>query len=304
MRWLVTGAGGFTGRRLVPGLLAAGFAVDAIVRPRGGVRGEAATPPGAATVHAVDVNDRAALAQTVAACAPDVVVHLAVARADATPAKRELCAQTNVMATVTLLEAAAAARVRRFVHVGGALEYGAVDGPMDEDTPVAPHGHYGATKAAASLLVRERGRSGDLETVVLRPFLVYGPGQRSTAFIPSVLAAARAGTAVTLTEGAPARDWVHVDDLAAACVAAGSIRTVEPGLVVNVGTGRQWTNDEVVQIARRVTARPIAVAAERTAPRPWDRGSWLADPRRLTTVLGVHPRDLEQGLAELWGAAP
>ena len=294
---LVTGAAGFLARRVVKRLAAHGSRVEAVTRP-GGSR---PVPHPGVHVHPIDVADPA-LAELVARLRPREVLHLAVARADRTPAERRTAMRTNVTATARLLDAAAAAGVGRFVHVGGALEYGAQEGAMAEDAPVRPHGYYGTTKAAASRLVSRRGEEGDLHTVVLRPFLVYGPGQAAERLIPTVLRAARDGSTVPLTDRAPARDWTYVDDVAGACLAALAARDLEPGAVINVGSGEQWTNLQVVEHARRVTGREIRVQEGAVPPRPWDRASWRAETTRLRGTLGVTPRGLDAGLAATWAA--
>jgi len=293
-RILVTGAGGFIGVRLVGALAAAGAEPHAVVRLRGWTG-----PRSGAQVHAADVAGRS-IGALVGALRPAVVIHLAVARDDATPAARLEAVRTNVIGTAQLLEAAARAGVRRFVHVGGSLEYGPTDGPMGEDATVCPQGYYGATKAAASALAIERAEGGDLHTVVLRPFLVYGPGQPGDRLVPTVLRAARDGGELALTGPGPARDWVYVDDVVAACLAAATTAALSPGAVVNVGSGGQWTNEDVVTLAREVTGRPIAVRTGAYAPRPWDRATWRADSTLLRSALGIAPRTLRQGLTATW----
>ncbi len=292
-----TGAAGFLGRRVLAALAADGTRVHAVVRPGG--RGLPERP--GVTTHVLDVADPA-LADLVRELRPQGVLNLAVARADGTAAERAEALRTNVTATGLLLEAAAAAGVERFVQVGGALEYAPAPGAMGEDAPVEPQGYYGATKAAASLLVTQRGALGDLHTVVLRPFLVYGPGQAPQRLIPTVLRAARDGVVVPLTGPGPARDWVHVDDVAAACRNALVAADLASGSVVNVGSGEQWTNLEVVEHARAVTGRPIPVREGAVRERPWDRATWRADTTLLRRALGVAPRGLRAGLADTWAA--
>jgi nucleoside-diphosphate-sugar epimerase len=286
-RCLVTGAGGFVGARLVARLAARGDEVHALVRPGGSrPRGDAVR------VLEGDVADPASR-ERVADLAPDLVFHLAVRRAVATPADRLEATRVNVLGTATMLEAAAAGHAERFVHFGGALEYAPSEAAMGDDAPLAPHGHYGATKAAASLLCAARS---DVETVVLRPFHVYGPGQPEDRLIPTLLRAAREGSSVTLVDG-PAHDWVHVDDVVEAALAAVDAR-LPSGAVVNVGTGRQWSNEEVLDAVERVTGRRVE-AMRGGEPRPWDRVAWRAYPERLRS-LGIEPRGLEEGLAQTW----
>jgi nucleoside-diphosphate-sugar epimerase len=282
--------GGFVGRRLLSALAAEPRRVHALVRPGGTDAGVVGVE-----IHHADIASPAAL-DVIARARPDVVVHLAVERADASREQRLAAARTNVLGTAIVLEAALAAGAERVVHVGGALEYGRSDAAMDEATPIAPEGWYGATKAAAALL------AGAAQTpcVILRPFLVYGPGQSADRLIPTVLRAAREGNEVPLTPRGAARDWVHVDDVVAAIAAAAARSGLAHGTVINVGSGEQHTNEEVVALASEVTRRRIAVREGAHPARRWDRPGWRADTRLLERLLGVRPRGLRAGLEELW----
>lgn len=292
---LVTGSGGFVGRRVTAAMAAAGRAVTGTILPGGRV-------PATHDVRFVELDVvEPALAELIAELRPRTVVHLASRRDDTTAAARVEAVRTNVLGTANLIEAAAAAGVARLVHVTTSLEYAPSDEPLSEASRLAPQGHYAATKLAASLLVREAaGRIPS--TVTLRAFGIYGPGQDSARFIPTLLRAAREGGEVELTGVAPARDWIHVDDVAAAIVAAAGAPIGEPHCIVNVGTGVQHTNHEVVAMAREVTGRPILVREGAFAPRPWDRPSWRANVTRLRELLRVEPRGLATGLAQLWEA--
>lgn len=282
-RVLVTGAGGFIAGRLLPALTAADAEVHALVR-RGG------RPPAGpcSAVHHGELPDDAEA--VVAAARPHAVVHLAVARADSSAAARLASVRVNVLGAAVLLEAAAAAGTMRFVHLGGTLE------------GVTAGGHYAATKAAASLLVGLRRPQCAMVSVTIRPSFVYGPGQPARRFIPTLLRAARHGGTVPLVAPDAARDWVHVDDVVAACLAAVAVPAIEHGAVAAVGAGALYSNREVVQLAREATGRSIETRLAATAPRPWDGASQPVDQRAALRLLGVAPRDLRTGLADTWTA--
>ena len=293
-RALVLGAGGFVGRHLCARLRADGWDVVGTVRPGAGApsHGEVA----------VDLADPDALEAAVRAADPDVAFHLAAGRARATAADRAATAAVNTTSGLHLVEALGD-RCRAVVRLGSSTEYAAVDGPMDERAPLAPRGFFGATKAAGSLLLTAAAQERGLRAAVLRAFQVYGPGDHAGRLVPTVLRAARDGTVLPLTAPGSRRDWVHVDDVVDACVRAATADHLPGGTVLNVGTGRQTANEELVAAAERATGRRIRTDAGAHPGRSWDTGSWVSDPARARALLGWEPVvELEDGLRRCWEA--
>ena len=293
-RALVLGAGGFVGRHLCARLQADGWDVVGTVRPGAGApsHGEVA----------VDLADPDALGAAVRAADPDVAFHLAAGRARATATDRRATASVNTTSGLHLVEALGD-RCRAVVRLGSSTEYAAVDGPMDETAPLSPRGFFGATKAAGSLLLVAAAHERGLRSAVLRAFQVYGPGDHEGRLVPTVLRAARDGSVLPLTAPGSRRDWVHVDDVVEACVRAAAADDLPAGTVLNVGTGRQTANEELVATAERATGRRIRVDVGAHPGRSWDTGSWVSDPSRARALLGWEPVvELEDGLRRCWEA--
>ncbi len=310
----MTGAGGFVGAHLVARLVADGWDVVATVRPRsGGSRSPATPPPGAARLAslgcagdvelvAADLAEREAVAAVVTAADPDVALLLAAARAQATPSERAATAAVNGSSALWIVDALPA-RCRAVVRLGSSTEYPAMNGPMSEDTPLRPRGFFGATKAVGSLLATAAAAQRGLRAAVVRAFQVYGPLDHPGRLVPTALRAARTGEALRLTEPGRCRDWIFVDDVVEACVRAATSENLPPGQVLNVGTGRQVANEELVAEAERVTGRAITVAMGTHAGRDWDTSSWVCDPSRARDLLGWEAKvELSEGLARCWEA--
>jgi nucleoside-diphosphate-sugar epimerase len=295
-RALVTGAGGFVGAHLCARLVADGWEVWGTVRPGG------FGPPGVQALP-VDLTDPTALLRAVRAAEPDVAFHLAAARAKADPSERVVTAQVNAMSGLHLVEALPGS-CRAVVRVGSSTEYAAAPGPMDEQTPLQPRGFFGATKAAGSLLLAAAAAERGLRSAVLRAFQVYGPRDHPGRFVPTVLRVAREGGELPLTAAGQRRDWVYVDDVVEACLRAALADDLPAGAVLNVGTGVQTANEELVALAEQVTGRPIRTRVGAHPGRSWDTASWVADVSLARSLLGWEPPvDLREGLGRCWAAS-
>jgi len=214
-RIVVTGASGFVGRRVCARLIEEGREVVAVVRDA-----RAAVPPGVA--HTVCIGDIDTHTDWRAALAPGAaVVHLAArAHQGDDAAARADFLRINVDGTRALAAAATDARVAQLVFVSSAKVYGECSpfAPNGEphaftvdDTP-RPSGPYGESKLAAETLLRERCATAGIALTVLRPPLVYGPGNKAN--LHALLRAIARGVPLPLGSIRNCRSLVHVDNLA------------------------------------------------------------------------------------------
>jgi nucleoside-diphosphate-sugar epimerase len=302
VRALVTGVGGFVGAHLAARLVADGWEVTGTVRPRSRPERLAALQvEQVVEVLAADLSDPDAVAMVARAAEPDVAFLLAAARAAASPAERAATAAVNGFSTLWLTDALPD-RCRVVVRLGSSTEYGQVQGATDERAALQPRGFFGATKAAGSLLILAAAAQRGLRAAVLRAFQVYGPLDHPDRLVPTVLRAARRGEPVSLTRHGLRRDWVFVDDVVEACVLAASDDSLPPGQVLNIGTGRQVANEELVAEVERVTGRALEVSHDHPV-RQWDTESWVCDPSLAARLLGWEAKvHLSEGLARCWEA--
>ena len=163
---------------------------------------------------------------------------------DATPFLR-----TNVVGTQCLLDAARAAKVRRYVQVSTDEVYGTLrpdDPPFRETTPLAPNSPYAASKAGADLLVRAAHHTFGLDTVITRCSNNYGPYQFPEKLIPLFITNLLADIPVPVYgDGRQVRDWIHVRDHCRGIDAA--LRRGRPGEVYNFGGRCERFNIDVTR---------------------------------------------------------
>ena len=205
MRVALTGASGYTGGRLLETLRGRGDEVSALVRSASLSDGLRAS--GARLVEG-DLGSRDAIRELVEGA--DAVMHVAaVYRTAGHP--DSYYRDVNVKGTERLLEAAAEARVGRFVHTSTVGVHGHVaNPPADETAPVAPGDIYQETKAEAEALALEFYRERNVPVAVVRPGAIYGPGE--TRLLKLFRAVARGRYAI-VGSGRSFYHPVYIDDL-------------------------------------------------------------------------------------------
>ncbi len=170
--------------------------------------------------------------------------------------------QVNVGGTVTLMEALRDARVRRIVFASSGTIYGDQDtAPYHEKMEVHPRSAYAVSKLAAEYYVRAIGADTGIETVCLRIFNAYGPGQRVPNAHPPVVPnflkhALTNGSIVIHGDGNQTRDYVYVDDVVNAMVSASTATGVDQQ-IINIGSGVETSVRDLVRLVIQVTgAKP------------------------------------------------
>jgi UDP-glucose 4-epimerase len=259
-RAVVTGGAGFIGSHLVDALVARGDEVLAIDDLSNGRRENLAGALGdGAAFEQADVRDGGAMRRLLREWRPDVVFHLA-AQADVTRsvADPDFDAQVNHGGTINVLEAARAAGAERFVFAstGGALYGDADELPTPESAPMEPLAPYGANKLAAEHEV-ERFGGARMSSVSLRLANVYGPRQDSSGEGGVVAIFSRSlaeGTTPTVFgDGSSTRDYVYVEDVVGAFVAAGDDDATS---AFNIGTGRETSVVDLLAALARAAGAP------------------------------------------------
>jgi nucleoside-diphosphate-sugar epimerase len=237
-----------------------------------------------------DLEDAEGMRALLQGIRPSVVFHLAAygAYADQKDAGRIL--QTTVMGTWNLLQACVGAGVGMVVSAGSSSEYGTKDHPMREDECIAPNSYYAVGKATQTHLCQYVGNAEGLPTVTLRLFSVYGPYEDPGRLIPTLIARALRGEDLLLASPETPRDFIFVDDVVDACIAA-STRPDLSGQVVNVGTGTQSTLRMAVEAILTLTGSASTPQWNTYPPRAFDPAVWVADATRLREILGVTPKD-------------
>jgi nucleoside-diphosphate-sugar epimerase len=291
---MVTGAGGFIGSALAAELLRLGAAVRGLAGAPG--QDTSKLPVGMAPVHA-DIAEQAVLDGLAAGAA--VCFHLAGPPSVAGSFEAPLeYARVHVLGTLAMLEACRRAGVRRFVYLSSAEVYGRADAALvAENRPPAPRSPYAAAKAAAEQYVGAWGQATGFETVVLRPFSVYGPRLAARSVLGTILRQAREADEIVLADLRPVRDFVYLDDVVEGMLRAATLPL--QGRTFNLGTGVGTSVETVARTAVRVAGRQLPIRCDPSRRRPSEAEihHLVADPTRAAEALGWRARvPLEEGL--------
>ncbi len=293
---LITGGAGFLGAALANALCERGYIVRVLDDLSAGDPSQLSV---AVHFNRGDVNDVPRLWSLLQGV--ECVFHLAarVSVSESILYPREYNA-TNVGGTVSLIQAVRDAGARRIVFASSGAVYGEQRAErVREDATPNPGSPYAVSKLAAEYYINTIGALWGIETVILRIFNAYGPGQKMRPSHPPVIPAMirqalGGGSIIVHGDGTQQRDFVYVDDVVEALIAAAEAPTVNR-LIINVGSGIPTAINTLVDVIGRVLGKkltPLHVAAESGGV-----SRLCADLSRAQERLGYCPRvSLEEGI--------
>lgn len=213
--------------------------------------------------------------------------------------------QTNIGGTLNVLNACRSFKTERLVHTSTSEVYGTAQYvPIDEKHPLQGQSPYSASKIGADMLAESFYRSFDLPVAIVRPFNTYGPRQSDRAIIPTIISQLLSEVSIIrLGALTPIRDFNYVADTVSGFLAVAEAETAL-GKVVNIGSGRSISIDDLVELIFKVTGSTAEVICEEVRMRPEksevDRLQCSNELARKLT--GWQPEyTLEQGLEKTTG---
>jgi len=295
VRTVVTGGAGFIGSHVVDALLVRG---DEVVVVDSLATGKRENVPAGVELLVRDV--REPLDDLFDEVRPEAVFHLA-AQADVRVSVENPVedAEVNVLGTVRVLGAARRHEAQVVLASTGGAIYGECEGPVSEGAPLGPISPYGAAKLAAEEYLRAYNRLYGSVHVALRYGNVYGPRQDphgEAGVVAIFLGALGSGESPRIFgDGRQTRDYVYVGDVAYATLQA----LGQEGGVFNVGTGRETSVLELLELCRRVSGS--ALEAVHVPARLGELQRSVLDPGLATAQLGFAAMvGLEDGLQATW----
>jgi UDP-glucose 4-epimerase len=316
LRLLVTGGAGYIGSIVASQLLAAGHEVVVLDNLE---RGHKSAVPSGAELVVADLRDFDAVQSALSNDFDGVLHFAALALVGESVTNPERYYRTNVGGTLNLLEAMWHASVPRLVFSSTCAVYGQPDEvPIAETAPPRPANAYGASKLAVDQMIGDFCLAHELGAVSLRYFNVAGASGElgedhdpETHLIPNILRTALGinshvdvfGTDYPTPDGTAIRDYIHIEDLAAAHLLALEGISRREHRIYNLGNGSGFSVREVIAASEAVTGAPIVT---REAPRrPGDPPMLVAASELIRAELGWEPRkpELSQMIGDAWAFA-
>jgi UDP-glucose 4-epimerase len=303
MRVLVVGGAGYIGSTVVGKLVTAGHSVIVFDNLRHGHR--QAIPAGVPLVEG-ELGDEEALDRLFISHPVDVVMHFAaLIEAGESMLSPELFFRNNTAYSLTLFEAMLRHGVKRLVFSSTAALFGNPDSvPITEEAPLHPTNAYGESKLLVERMLDWLNRIHGMRFACLRYFNIAGAADPDhgeshhpeTHLIPLILQVALGqrerislfGTDYPTPDGTCVRDYIHVQDIAAAHLLALDALSDRDRLYFNLGNGEGFSVRQVIEVARKVTGHPIPCVEG--ARRPGDPAILIASSRKILDELGWRPR--------------
>jgi len=276
MKALITGSHGFLGTHLADELAERG--VDVFAFPR---------------ALFLDVEEATKFIDKIK---PDYIYHLAAYGNMSNQKDEAQMIASNVLGTFSLLEASRLLPYSAFVYVSTSSVYGTKEKPMKEIDVCDTDTYYGVTKLSGEYLCKAFAKKHNKPITILRPFSIYGPNEASFRFIPTVIKKIKDEEVLEL-ESRTNHDWLYVKDFVkAVTLVSGKIQQTR-GKIINVGTGNQYTNMEVVRKIEEIMDKEASIQ-ESLNMREFEVSSWVAD-NTVMRSFGWKPKyDLVSGLKE------
>lgn len=297
-RILVTGGAGFIGSNLVKQLISDENYVTVLDNFISGYRINLRQFH---TLRIIEGDVRDPVAVEKAVIGNEIIFHLAASVGNKRSIDEPFVdAQTNVLGTINVLEAARKYKVRKIVVSSSAAIYGDLKIlPIDEDHPIEPDSPYGCTKLCEEKLSLAYSKLYPLEVICLRYFNVYGPNQRYDAYgnaIPIfVYRMLRGEPIIIYGDGEQTRDFINVIDVVKANIKAAEVTGVNGAF--NIGSGKSITINKLVELIVKYSNVPYKI--EYHDKRLGDVLHSMADISKARSKFGFNPtKKIDDGIRE------
>lgn len=290
MRVLVTGGAGFIGRALVKHCLAHHHTVTVVDNLHAGRSENLDDFKGNFTLAKIDILDTEQLIDVFGHSRPETVFHLAAHHF--IPFCNDHPSETlrvNVEGTHSVFNTASQHRVKTAVLASSGAFYPSKQEPLDETTVPQPVDIYGLSKLMAEGVASFISDNSPMRCIAARLFNTYGPYETNPHLVPEITSYLHQGKVLRLGNLKTKRDYIYVDDVAELLLLCGAQAT-DTFSTVNIGTGIEYSAEDIVRTIGEVLGRPIEIAVDPERLRKVDKMHQQADITRLRKLTGTGPR--------------
>lgn len=286
-RVLITGASGFVGACLARRLLKEKHSIHIITRNttnlwrlRDVVKD--------IEIHNIDLIDSEKIAKLASDISIDQVYHLATYGGYYYQNSVEDVINTNVVGTWNLFREFSKKGIEMFINTSSSSEYGEKYVPMFEEMRVVPNNMYGASKAAGTILCSTYASINKIPLVTLRLFSPYGYYDAKTRLIPTIISSCLLDKELKLSQKDSKRDFVFIDDVIEAYLAASKLVS-SYGEIFNIGSGIQYTTEEIVNNIMNLIGKNAKISWEPNLDRQYEPLMWVSNNKNAYEKLKWSP---------------
>lgn len=299
-RVFITGASGFVGANIARALITKNYDVHALNRTKH-ISWRLKDISTSITVHIGDITNILSLKKILKKVKPDYIIHLATYGAYHYQTELEKVIQVNIEGTKNLLEASRDIPYKCFINTGSSSEYGFNNNSMKETDPCNPISYYAATKLASTNICKVFAQINNKPIITLRLFSVFGPYEEPGRFVPTIMKSLIRGENIKITPGNQRRDFVYIDDVSNVYLQILTLGNKIQGEICNIGTGKEYTNDEIVKNLFSIAKKKTQVKKGGYPKRTWDTSHWRANITHTRKILGWKPKyTLDMGLLKTY----
>jgi nucleoside-diphosphate-sugar epimerase/glycosyltransferase involved in cell wall biosynthesis len=245
-----------------------------------------------------DITDYQSVTQVLDRIKPMTVINFAAYGAYARQTDAEKIHQTNYIGTLHLLRALADTGCSAFIQSGSSSEYGTNCASPLENSEAMPNSDYAVAKLASAGLIKYYGKTLNFPCVNLRLYSIFGPWEEKDRLIPTLIDNGLQGKYPSFVDKNISRDFVYVDDCNEAIVrAAHTVCHTNPGISLNIASGKKTTLEDVAIIAKKVFNIADDPVFGSMTNRRWDLSEWYGNPQLAKQLMGWEATtSLERGL--------
>jgi len=245
-----------------------------------------------------DITDYSGLHMMIDHLKPLTVFNMSAHGAYARQTDIEKIHMTNYIGTMHLIRALSDTGCNAFVQAGTSSEYGLNCDYPGENDELIPNSDYSTSKVGCAYLIKYYGKTHGFPCVNLRLYSAYGPWEERDRLIPTLISSCLQGKLPHFVDKNISRDFVYIDDCSNAFIkTALTACKTNPGISINIATGRKTTMEEIAKIAKtmfNIQGEPVFGSM---ANRKWDMSNWYGDPSLAMEVMGWKYRiSVEEGL--------
>ncbi len=229
---------------------------------------------------------------------PQTIFNLSAYGAYARQADSQQIHLTNYIGTLNLIKSLMDTGCSAFVQAGTSSEYGLNCTFPDEQSELIPNSDYAVSKVGAAYLVKYYGIVHNLPSANLRLYSVYGPWEERDRLIPTLITFGLLGKYPKLVNPGISRDFVYIDDCTSALVkAALTACKTNPGVSVNIASGKKTTLSDVAETAKELFKIQADPLFGNMPNRKWDLTEWYGNPQLARELMGWESRvSFKEGL--------